>query len=151
MIFLSLKICTIGFSKKSLRKFVNLLKDSNVTDLIDVRLNNTSQLSGFAKKDDLKFIMDLIGINYIHDVGLAPEEQLLDDYKKKQVSWFEYEKIYLQTLEKRNVQERINKIIGKGISCFLCSEDKPEYCHRRLLVNFIQQHLDEKIEVKHLI
>ncbi len=65
------EICTIGFSKKTLKSFVELLKKSNVNRLVDTRLNNTSQLSGFAKKNDLEYVMSLVGISYTHDLALV--------------------------------------------------------------------------------
>lgn len=136
---MSRNIFTIGFSKKNLRKFVKLLKESNVTHLIDIRLNNTSQLAGFAKKDDLEYIMELVGIQYIHDPTLAPDDKLLDDYKKKRIKWNDYVEIYNNILINRNIKDRINEIIGTGTPCFLCSEEKPNQCHRKLLVDFLEE------------
>ena len=144
------KIFTIGSSKKGLRQFVNLLKAANVTNLIDVRLNNTSQLSGFAKKEDLSFILELIGINYIHDPTLAPDSGLLNDYKKGKVTWSEYELRYYDILESRNIKDRFKEIIGDGIPVFLCSEEKATKCHRRLLAEYLQNHLLEEVQVIHL-
>ena len=94
------RIYTIGFSKKSLREFVKLLKDARVEKLIDIRLNNTSQLAGYAKKDDLAYIMELINIEYVHDVSLAPDNKLLSDYKKNLLDWSDYETRYLKFLKK---------------------------------------------------
>lgn len=144
-------LCTIGFSKKSLRQFIKLLKESGVTDLIDVRLNNTSQLSGYAKKDDLQYIMELVGINYFHDISLAPSDELLEGYKKKKISWTEYERRYIDILNNRNINQQVNRIIDNRVVCFLCSEDKPERCHRRLLVNYLKENSSETIDIKHLI
>lgn len=144
------ELYTIGFAKKSLRNFVKLLKEKNVTHLIDVRLNNTSQLAGFAKKDDLEYVMELIGIKYIHEVMLAPDQDLLDDYKKKKISWDSYEKRYRGILINRNIKERIEEIIGDGTPCFLCSEHDPNQCHRKLLVGFIEEHSNNIVSV-HLV
>lgn len=142
-------ICTIGFSKKSLRKFVSLLQQGKVTRLVDNRLNNTSQLSGFAKKDDLAFIMELVGIEYVHDTNLAPTADILEAYKKKQMSWSEYEKQYMNLLERRKIQSQMQSIIGDGVPCFLCSEDKPHHCHRRLLAEYLRE-FDSNITIFHL-
>lgn len=147
---MSQKIFTIGFGKKSLRQFVKLLKDANVTILVDVRLNNTSQLSGFAKKDDLAYILELIGIGYIHDLSLAPDADLLEDYKKKRIVWEEYSQRYLSLLEKRDLGQMVERILGQEIPCFLCSEDRPQNCHRSLLANYLRDHSTENIEIKHL-
>ena len=50
-------IFTIGFTQKSAEKFFKFLKTSQVKTLIDVRLNNVSQLAGFTKRDDLKYFL----------------------------------------------------------------------------------------------
>lgn len=109
------EIYTIGFSKKSLRHFIELLKVSNVTNLVDIRLNNTSQLAGYAKKDDLEYILELVGIEYKHDPSLAPDEDLLEAYKKKRIAWEQYEDRYFQILAERKIQTKIDEIIGTGI------------------------------------
>lgn len=144
------QIYTIGFSKKSLRKFVELLKSANITDLIDIRLNNTSQLAGFAKKDDLEFIMELFGIKYTHKPFLAPTEQLLDEYKKKKISWNDYEKTYKDILESRKIKDQKDEILGQGIPALLCSEEKAKQCHRRLLAEYLQEHTTEELLITHL-
>jgi uncharacterized protein (DUF488 family) len=146
-----MKITTIGFSKKSLEKFVTLLKEDNVDCLIDTRLNNTSQLSGFAKKNDLQYILEnFLDIKYVHDLSLAPTPDILNDFKKKKITWEDYKIRYDNLLKKREVQNRINEILGLGTTiCFLCSEHRPEHCHRSILVDFIKQYSGE-IEVNHL-
>lgn len=44
---------TIGFAKKSAQRFFELLREAGVKRILDVRLNNASQLAGFAKRTDL--------------------------------------------------------------------------------------------------
>lgn len=144
------EIFTIGFGQKSLKKFIQLLKKAGVTKVIDVRLNNTSQLSGFAKRDDLQYILELVGIDYVHDISLAPDKQLLDDYKKKNVDWNNYEVRYVNSLVKKGINNELLDSIQKDKACLLCSEHKPDYCHRRLLAEFIHKHNIEKVEIKHL-
>jgi Uncharacterized conserved protein len=143
-------ICTIGFAKKPLKKFTGLLEKSKVTRLIDTRLNNTSQLAGYAKKDDLSYIMNLVGVKYVHDLSLAPTDDILTRYKKKQMSWDEYEQRYLQLLYDRKVEMRIDEILQDEVSCFLCSEDKPHHCHRRLLAEYLQKQ-NKEIKIIHLL
>jgi len=143
-------VCTIGFAKKSLQQFVELLKGAGVTQLIDTRLHNTSQLSGYAKKGDLEYVMKLVGISYHHDLSLAPTEDILNAYKKKQMTWGEYEKRYIDLLAKRKIENRIDDVLADEVNCFLCSEDKPHHCHRRLLVEYLNQHRKD-IRVVHLV
>lgn len=142
-------IYTIGFSKKNLREFIARLKTAGIKKVIDVRLNNTSQLAGYAKKEDLEFVLELVGINYKHLPELAPTEELLKNYKSKKVSWQDYEKEYSKILLHREPLKSINLETEDGPVCLLCSEDKPERCHRRLLAEFYSQQFPG-VEVGHL-
>lgn len=146
------KLATIGFSKKTLKEFVELLRKSNVTCLVDTRLNNTSQLSGFAKKNDLSYILEeFLKIRYIHRIELAPTQDILSDFKNKVISWEEYAIRYKKLLSDRKVEENMNDYLSKdkeGATCFLCSEHKPHHCHRSLLVDYLKEHLNDKEEIK---
>lgn len=144
------KICTIGFAKKPLRTFVELLKRENVQVVIDTRLYNTSQLSGYAKKDDLAFILEILGIDYIHDPLLAPTEEILKAYKNKEMTWGDYEKKYTDLLKMRNVEQLHQELIAKKTVCLLCSEHAPRHCHRRLLAEYLQRFYSD-IEIVHLM
>ena len=130
---------TIGFTKKTAERFFTLLNDNNVKTIIDTRLNNSSQLSGFAKEKDLRFFLKKIcKIEYVYLPELAPEKKFLNDYKNKVITWDEYAIEYVNLMEKRLVSKKINPLdINDG--CFLCSEDKPHYCHRRLLAEYLKQ------------
>lgn len=145
-----IKLFTIGFTEKSAETFFSLLKKGGVKKILDVRLNNVSQLAGFAKGRDLKyFAKEIANIDYEHNIDLAPPEQLLSDYRNKIVTWDEYQKVYIQTLDDRNIIKKIefNNIDG---SCLLCSEHKPDKCHRRLLAEYLHK-ANTEIEIIHLI
>lgn len=111
-------IYTIGFSKKNLKEFITRLKNAGVKKVIDVRLNNTSQLAGYAKKEDLEYVLGLVGIDYEHHPELAPTEDLLKSYKSKKITWQEYEKIYKNLLIQREPLQSIDFEKQKGPFCF---------------------------------
>jgi uncharacterized protein (DUF488 family) len=143
------KIFTIGFAGKSAEKFFSLLEENNIRKLIDVRLNNISQLAAFAKKDDLEyFLKKILSCDYIHRPDLAPTEEILKKYKLKTISWDIYTDEYIELLNSRNVISQLNKdeIVN---SVFLCSEHQPKYCHRRLLVEYIKKQWND-FEMIHL-
>ena len=141
-----MKIYTIGFTKKTLEDFITRLKKSNIQRIVDIRLNNSSQLSGFAKSHDLEFILKQFGIKYNHVKTLAPDKALLDKYKKDK-NWKEYEASFKALMKTRNAKKTLNDLqLDKKTSCFLCSEDKPEKCHRRLVAEM----LDKNFEIVHL-
>ena len=146
-----MKLYTIGFTQKNARKFFNLLRDNNVKTIVDIRLNNTSQLAAFAKGEDLKFFLtEFCNIDYIHDTTFAPTEELLKDYKNKKVSWLDYEKEFDRIMEKRNIESYIAKnYADKDSICLLCSEALPNQCHRRLVAEMFKKILDE-VQIIHL-
>ena len=87
-----MEITTIGFTKHSAESFFSRLKNSGIEQLIDVRINNVSQLAGFAKRDDLRFFLDRIcGASYLHQPLLAPTNELLKSYRDKEMSWVEFD------------------------------------------------------------
>ena len=142
-------IFTIGFTQKTAEQFFNTLKDAGVQRVVDVRLNNTSQLSGFAKRDDLRyFLNEIAGIDYIHVPLLAPTHDILSAYRKKGIEWEEYERQFLAVLEERGVEHEIEpSTLDK--SCLLCSEVEPDQCHRRLVIEYLDNRWGN-IEVRHL-
>ncbi len=135
-----MEIYTLGFTKKSAEQFFTRLRRSGVKRVVDVRLNNVSQLAGFAKKDDLKFFLkEVCGIEYLHLPELAPTQDILDEYKKNKGDWSVYEVKFLELMKKRRVETALSKeIIDHG--CLLCSEDKPHNCHRRLVAEYLDKH-----------
>lgn len=144
-----MRVFTIGFTKKSARKFFETLRYSGARRVLDVRLNNMSQLAGFAKRDDLEFFLkELCGLDYVHLTDLAPTQEMLDEYKKRKGDWATYEKRFLDLMEQRHVEDRISKeIIADG--CLLCSEETPHHCHRRLVAEYLRQHWGE-MTISHL-
>jgi uncharacterized protein (DUF488 family) len=144
-----MNVFTIGFTKTSAESFFTRIKNAGVRRVIDVRLNNVSQLAGFAKKDDLRYFLRAIcSIDYDHRPELAPTQEMLDAYKKGGGDWGTYEKRFLALMSTRRVEDII---LRKDIedSCLLCSEDKPHRCHRRLVAEYLRSRWG-KLEVVHL-
>jgi uncharacterized protein (DUF488 family) len=144
-----IQVFTIGFTKKSARSFFTKLKNSEINKVIDIRLNNVSQLAGFAKKDDLEyFLQELCDCDYVHLPLLAPTKEILDSYKNKKINWAEYEKQFNNLLKERKVHTLVEPSeLHK--SCLLCSEPKPDKCHRRLVAEYFK-HYFGNIEIIHL-
>lgn len=140
---------TIGFTKKSASQFFETLVRVGVARVVDVRLNNVSQLAGFAKKQDLEYFLDRIGsIQYKHVPLLAPTQPLLDFYKKAGGGWGEYERRFLQLMRERRIEVEWAREL-RDTDCLLCSEEKPDHCHRRLVAEYLASHQHE-IRIEHL-
>lgn len=145
-----ISIYTIGFTGKSAEQFFDLLKQNHVRTILDTRLNNTSQLSGFAKGKDLAYFAKEIGnMRYDHRLDLAPSKELLTQYRAKQIDWKAYAEGYLNLLDQRRIARKMDPDALHGC-CFLCSEHSPEKCHRRLLAEYLQ-HVHGTLQIIHLL
>ena len=145
-----MEIYTIGFTEKTAEEFFGLLRAAGIKRLIDVRRNNTSQLAGFAKREDLRyFLRELCDAEYVHEPRLAPSEEILDGYKKKTLTWEEYEKQFLALLREQAVEEVLDQALFDQPTVLLCSEAQPDRCHRRLLAEYLQEKWED-ITVTHL-
>ena len=145
-----MEIYTIGFTKKSAKEFFGALKKAGIRRVVDVRLNNTSQLAGFAKRDDLEyFLRELCGAGYVHEPRLAPTREILDDFKKKRIEWEEYERCFKEVMEERKIEEIVDRNLLEEPTVLLCSEPAPEHCHRRLVVEYLKEKWGD-LELIHL-
>jgi uncharacterized protein (DUF488 family) len=137
----NITLYTIGFTRKSAEKFFTTLENAKVRLLIDVRLNNVSQLAGFAKRADLQyFLSSLCAIDYVHRPDLAPDEALLKSYRDKTIDWTGYQQQFITLLHQRAVENSIDRGILAG-GCLLCSEAEATKCHRRLVAEYLREKL----------
>ena len=143
---------TIGFTQKTAEHFFELLATNKIDLVIDVRLNNKSQLAGFTKGPDLEyFLRKICGAKYIHCVEYAPTKDLLDRYHKGMTSWAEYVEEFRELMTRRgDYHQFLERFQEFDRVCLLCSEPVPEKCHRRLLAEMIAEAADSRIEVVHL-
>lgn len=145
----TINLSTIGFTKKTAKEFFELLQKAKVKRIIDTRLNNVSQLAGFAKRNDLQyFLKEIANIDYIHLLDLAPTQKILDDYKKKKGEWSIYEQRFREIISKREIEKKLDSDLFQD-ACLLCSEAKPHYCHRRLVAEYLKDHWGN-INISHL-
>jgi uncharacterized protein (DUF488 family) len=133
----AIKIFTIGYAGKNARQFFSILKQTRIRKVIDVRLYNTSQLAGFSKKQDVDyFLQAIVGAEYVHMPIMAPTKQLLNDYKKRLISWQQYEAQFKSIIAQRRIDKHIMPQ-DIDMSCFLCSEATADNCHRKLVVEYL--------------
>jgi uncharacterized protein (DUF488 family) len=144
-----LRLFTIGFTQKNAEQFFTALIDAGVRRVVDVRLNNVSQLAGFTKRTDLPFFLRQIGdIGYIHVPDLAPTQAILDALKKRGSDWADYEREFTALLVDRRIEATVAPELRDG-DCLLCSEATPEHCHRRLVAEYLRDNW-RSIDIRHL-
>lgn len=132
-------ICTIGFTKKSLEQFISLLKENQITKVIDIRLNRDSQLAGFAKGRDLGYVLGLANIKYEVQEELAPSDEILKAYRKDN-DWESYERKFTELLKSRDTTRLRDTVLEAGEKvCLLCSEAEADRCHRRLVAEYFSR------------
>lgn len=146
-----MNIYTIGFTQKSAEQFFKLIKINNIELLVDIRLNNKSQLAGFTKGDDLRyFLSEICKCKYKHCIEYAPTKEILDGYKKKSMTWNDYVEQYNNLMIKRgNYKNFVADFNSYDNICLLCSEPTAEQCHRKLIAKLIKQ-TDSHVTVKHI-
>jgi len=145
-----MEIYSIGFTQKSAREFFDTLKAHGIKRLLDVRLNNTSQLAAFAKQADLAyFLEEICGAAYEHEPSLAPTQDILDEFKKRKGTWETYSEAYFSLIRSRKVETMLSKNSFRKKTVLLCSEATAEHCHRRLALEYLQQHW-KGITIHHL-
>ena len=145
-----MEVYTTGFTKKTAARFFGSLKQADIRRLIDVRLNNSSQLAGFTKKADLAFFLkEICGIEYLHEPLLAPTQDMFRAYKKEKGNWSDYEQRFLALMQERKVEERIDPRLFAIPTVLLCSEVTAEHCHRRLVLEYLHEKWGE-IKIIHL-
>jgi uncharacterized protein (DUF488 family) len=147
---MEVELYTIGFTQKSAREFFTKIREAGVKRVVDVRLNNNSQLAGFSKKDDLAyFLKEIADVEYVHVPDLAPTQDILDSYKKQKGDWSIYERHFLDLMSKREIERKIQpELLQNG--CLLCSEHLPHHCHRRLVAEYLNRKWGG-LHVQHLI
>lgn len=134
-----MEVYTIGFTKRTAAGFFGALRDAGIKRLIDVRLNNVSQLAGFTKKDDLAFFLkELCGAEYLHEPLLAPTQEILDAYRKSKGDWSDYERSFNELMVQRQVEDKIDRRLFAIPTVLLCSEPTADRCHRRLVAEYLQ-------------
>ena len=136
-----MEIYTIGFTQKTALEFFDALKQAGIRRVVDVRLNNRSQLAAFAKRDDLCYFLEVIcGAAYAHETVLSPTKDMLDGFKAERIAWEEYEERFRALLEERRVEEILDQEHFEAPTALLCSEPGPEHCHRRLAAEYLAEH-----------
>jgi uncharacterized protein (DUF488 family) len=143
-------IWTIGFTKRTAEDFFETLRGAEIQRLLDIRLNNSSQLAGFTKKEDLKyFLREICQADYQHEPTLAPTDELLRTYKKEHGSWDVYEAGFLDLMRSRRIDAALDPGSFDRRTVLLCSEFEPDHCHRRLVAEYLARHW-ANVQVIHL-
>ncbi len=145
-----MKIFTIGYTKKTAQRFFELLTAHGINCVVDIRLRAEGQLSGFAKQPDLTyFLKQIANCDCRHIFELAPTDEILEHYRKGH-DWSAYVGAFEQLMDQRRIPESLDRsFFESNVCCLLCSEAKPDQCHRRLVAERLQKHWGD-VTIVHL-
>ena len=134
-----MEVYSIGFTQTTAERFFGRLKKAGIRRLLDVRLNNTSQLAGWAKQADLPFFLrEIVQADYVHEPLLAPTQEILTAYKKNGGDWVTYEMAFNALLAARQIETSLSRdLLFDCPTALLCSEATAEFCHRRLVLEYL--------------
>ncbi len=142
-----MEIATIGFTQSSAEHFFGRLKAASVERVVDVRLHNVSQLAGFSKGPDLGFFLrEICAAGYEHDLRLAPTDELLTAYRRREFDWDAYEQAFRALMLERDIPGQLNPAAFETKTALLCSEAEPMRCHRRLVAELVAAEWDAEVE-----
>ncbi len=143
------RLYTIGFGGKTAEQFFTTLSGAGVRTLVDIRLRPSGQLSGYARGQDLPYLLSRLvpACAYRPLIELAPTDEMLDGYRKHK-DWDSFQAAFGDLLRERAVAEALVPEEFDG-ACLLCSEPTADRCHRRIVAEMLAE-IWPRFEVVHL-
>lgn len=143
-------IATIGFTKSSAAHFFDRIKRAGVKKVLDVRLHHGSQLAGFAKSSDLGyFLKEICGVDYALAPLFAPTEAIMTGLRTAKKDWSLPAAQFMDLLAARHIERHVTLTELEG-TCLLCAEATHHHCHRRLVVDYLNERWGGSLAVTHL-
>ncbi|MCG2660278.1 MAG: DUF488 domain-containing protein [Kiritimatiellae bacterium] len=120
-------------------EFIRRLQQHKVDAVIDIRLRNEGRFYKFASGRHINTLVEAHEITYVHETRFAPTEEMLKAFQQTQ-DWPAYELAYKHLILTRELA-RLWREVAKQFQrpCLLCAEKSPEYCHRRLLAEYLSE------------
>jgi len=142
-----LAIYTAGYEGKTVDEFLNLLMQSGICRLIDVRRNPISRRYGFHKST-LQKICNSLDIDYQHLPGLGISSASRADLHSV-ASYMSLFEDYREDLPNRGEDlKAVQSLLRSKPSALVCMEADPQYCHRNVLANYLTGIID--LPIQHL-
>ena len=149
----TIPIYTIGYGSRSMTEFIDALRQYQIAFLIDVRsVPHSSYKPEFSKKP-LANELEQRGIRYVYMgdlLGGKPDDEMC--YVNGMV---DYEKVKNAEFYQRGIQRLHAAFSQQQRVALMCSEGKPEHCHRTKLIGATLTtedlpviHIDENSEHK---
>ncbi len=144
-------IYSIGHGRKSIDTFINELRSFRIQFLLDIRSMPYSKWSPQFNKSELKKVLKDHNIGYIFvgdSLGGLPNKVDHPDCYDRDGKVV-YDLIKEKDFFKAGLERLISANEKKINLAIMCSESKPEECHRTKLIG--QEMLKRDISIKHII
>lgn len=144
---------TIGYSGKTIETFIQLLKENNISLLIDVRDSGKSIYKQEFESSSLQQSLERNGINYKHVKEMGVVYEVREPYKDGYITNDAFKQWYKWNIDKWHRSEFLELIefitTSEKNSCLMCSEefatpnDKQSIvCHRSILADEVFKYRD---------
>lgn len=136
---------SIGYEKRDIRQFLDLLTRNRIELLVDVRANPVSRKPSFSKSG-LANSLSKSGIGYLHMPSLGIESSMRKNLKTDAdyAELFRYYRIHL-SFRKEDVTELAKLGFRKRIA-LMCFERDHLHCHRGILAEVLERGYCLKVE-----
>jgi len=141
------KIFTIGYEGKTPDEFLKVLKEAEISIVVDVRENPASRKKGFSKKT-LSATLNDNGIQYRHIAELGTPKDIRVEYQNSGniERLLEQYRTYL-TENPLNINILLDAI-GNNTACIMCFEKLASQCHRLVITEYL--YLNHGVAINHL-
>ena len=140
------KIWSVGHSNHSIERFIEILNESGIASIVDLRSQPYSRYTGHFNQIPLQRALETAGIKYTflgNELGGRPTDKMMYDT----VGHVLYGEMAKSQLFNEGLEQLI-AISGQSPTAMMCSEEDPTDCHRRLLVTRVLEELP--IPVMHI-
>lgn len=144
-------IFTLGYAKYTIKEYTNILKESGITTLIDVREKAWSRKRDFCKTR-FETYLQKNGIRYLHLPKAGNPSSIRKSSKNIDQVLMKYNKYLLKHEEA--LTEILNEVNNgkpdkKEVICLTCVEDDYNTCHRSVIVNQLKNR-SRSLRIRHL-
>ena len=131
---------TVGMGRRQLQELMQLLVDTGIEMVSDLRNYAAESGPGFTRERDLAFLLkEVAGIEYRREELLVPQREMREQFRRDH-NWGRFESAYMAMLRAERVQEVLDRERYAALrTCLLGDSDSAEHDHRRLAAEYLKQ------------
>jgi len=143
------ELLIIGYEGRAIDEFVDILKQFNISRVIDVREIPLSRKPGFSKTS-LRERLENENIEYIHMKALGSPSLIRNKLKTDWDYDYFFEAYRKHLSQNMQIIKEIYQFISDGVNCIMCFERLSEKCHRRVVADKIKDYDGNGLKIIHI-